>query len=204
MGVLLFVSAGRLDLPWFWALLAVHTTLQTISMGFADPDLFRERLHPGPGNRDRYSPKIGAVLIVLHLIIAGLDAGRFHWSPDIPSPVRAAALFVFALSMGLSVWAILVNRFFSSVVRIQTERGHRVIDTGPYRLVRHPGYFGLLLAAVAGAVVLGSLWSLLPLVLLIALFVRRLLIEDAMLQSDLNGYVDYAHRVRHKLLPGLW
>jgi protein-S-isoprenylcysteine O-methyltransferase Ste14 len=118
--------------------------------------------------------------------------------------VRAAALVIFAFGMGLSVWAILVNRFFSSVVRIQTERGHRVIDTGPYRLVRHPGYLGLLLAAVAGGIVLGSLWSLLPLVLLIALFVRRLLIEDAMLQSDLDGYVDYTHRVRHKLLPGLW
>lgn len=203
MGAILFACAGRLDLPWFWALLAVHTIWMAVGAVYADPDLGKERLHPGPGGKDRFTQRIGAILLLTHLVIAGLDA-RYRWTPLLPTAVRAAALVVFALGMGLSIWAMVVNRFFSSVIRIQTDRGHRVIDTGPYRLVRHPGYLGMLFSSVAGGVVLGSLWSLLPLAVLVALFIRRLLIEDATLRRDLDGYAEYATRVRRKLLPGLW
>jgi protein-S-isoprenylcysteine O-methyltransferase Ste14 len=104
----------------------------------------------------------------------------------------------------LSVWAVRTNRFFSPVVRIQSDRGHHVIDTGPYRFLRHPGYAGLLLSAACGAAALGSWWSLLPLVPSVFLFVRRTGMEDRFLRADLTGYADYAERVQYRLVPGVW
>jgi protein-S-isoprenylcysteine O-methyltransferase Ste14 len=101
------------------------------------------------------------------------------------------------------MWAMVVNRFFSSVVRLQTDRGHHVIDSGPYRVVRHPGYAGIVASAPAGGIVIGSLWSLLPLAVMAVLLLRRLRMEDAFLHRELAGYPDYAKRVRYRLLP-LW
>jgi protein-S-isoprenylcysteine O-methyltransferase Ste14 len=204
LALILFGTAGRIDLPWVWALLAVHGTLLTIAFTFMDPTLARERARPGPGAWDGYLRRILAVLLLIHLVIAGLDVGRFHWSGPIALPVRIAALVVFTCGMGFSIWASIANRFFSSAIRLQTDRGHHVIDTGPYQWVRHPGYAGMVVAAIAGGVVIGSWWSLVPLALMGAVVVRRLLLEDAFLHRELGGYTTYAGRVRYKLVPGLW
>jgi protein-S-isoprenylcysteine O-methyltransferase Ste14 len=204
LAAILFGTAGRVDLPWVWVLLAVHGTILTIALTFIDPTLMRERASPGPGAQDKSLRRILFVLLVAHLVVAGLDVGRFHGSGPIPLPVRVAALVVFACGMGFSVWAAVTNRFFSSAIRLQTDRGHYVIDTGPYRWVRHPGYAGTVVAAVAGGVVIGSWWSLLPLALMGAMVIRRMLLEDAFLHRELEGYATYAGRVRYKLVPGLW
>jgi protein-S-isoprenylcysteine O-methyltransferase Ste14 len=200
----LFASAGRIDLPWFWAVLAVHSALLTVGMSSIDPALRRERLKPGPGGEDRYLRLIALPFLLAHLIVAGLDVGRFHWSRPMPTGLQALALVGYTAGMALSVCAMLNNRFFSPVVRIQHERGHTLVTSGPYRFVRHPGYVGAILASACGGVALGSLWSLVPLVPFAALFLRRTAVEDRMLRADLDGYAGYAERVRYRLLPGLW
>ena len=200
----IFISAGRLDLPWVWVLLAVHAAILIVGFTLMDPSLGQERVKPGPGATDAHLRRILAALLLIHLIVAGLDVGRYHWSGPIPLPVRLVALFLFACGMAFGQWAMVTNRFFSSAIRIQTDRGHRVIDTGPYRIVRHPGYAGLLVSAIAGGVIIGSWWSLLPLVPAAAIVLRRLVMEDSLLQRELDGYATYASRVRYKLVPGLW
>jgi protein-S-isoprenylcysteine O-methyltransferase Ste14 len=199
-----FVSAGRVDLPWVWALLAVHATILMTGFTLMDPSLGQERMRPGPGATDAHLRRILAVLLLVHLVVVGLDVGQFHWSGFIPVPVRVVALIVFAGGLAFGQWAMVVNRFFSSAIRLQTDRGHRVIDTGPYRLIRHPGYAGLLVSATAGGVVMGSWWSLVPLAPAAGVILRRLVMEDAFLHRELEGYATYARRVRYKLVPGLW
>src|SRR4051812_13021568 len=148
LALILFGSAGRVDLPWVWALLAVHAGWLMVAFTFMDPTLARERLRPGPGAKDVNLRRVITVMLIVHLVVAGLDMGRYHWSGTVPAGVRAAALVLFTLGMGFSIWASVVNRFFSSAIPLQTDRGHHVIDSGPYRVVRHPGYLGLLVAAV--------------------------------------------------------
>ena len=201
---IVFSAAGTVRLPWVWALLSVHTVLMVVGMNFMDPTLGRERMRPGPGAQDIPTKRGLSVLLLVHLIIAGVDVGRYHWSPPAPLPLRASALVVFTVAMAFSLWAMVVNRFFSSVVRLQTDRGHHVITDGPYRFVRHPGYTGLFASAMTGGIVIGSWWSLLPLAVMGVVLARRVVMEDAFLHRELVGYVEYAAGVRYKLLPGLW
>ncbi len=204
LAAILFGSAGRADLPWFWAVLALHTALLLAGIAFMDPGLREERMRPGPGGRSRRIRLLALPMILAHLIVAGLDAGRFGWSGPIPGAGRAVALAGYAAGMGLSLWAMAANRFASPVVRIQAERGHHLITAGPYALLRHPGYAGVLVSSLCGGVTLGSWWSLAPLAPLIGLFLWRTAMEDRFLQEGLQGYADYARRVRYRLVPGVW
>lgn len=200
----LFGSAGTLDLPWFWSLLTVHAALVLVGLFAIDPDLRRERFRPGPGGTDRLLRWIAMPFLLAHLVIAGLDVGRFHWTGDVPLAAHLIGLIGYALGLGLSIWAMHANRFFSPVVRIQEERGHHVVTGGPYRYLRHPGYLGVLVACLCGALVLGSWWSLLPLVPVGLLMIRRAVVEDRFLHRELEGYPQYASQVRYRLLPGVW
>jgi protein-S-isoprenylcysteine O-methyltransferase Ste14 len=177
IGLVLFGTAGRIDLPWFWALIAVHAAGLLAGLVGMDPTLGRERRNPAPGGPagKEYLFRIGGTVAILaHLAVAGLDVGRFHWSVPPPPAVRAVALIVYALGLGFSMWAVATNRFFSSVVRLQSDRGHHVVDTGPYRFVRHPGYAGMMVAALTGGIVLGSWWSVVPILLFSGMLIRRL------------------------------
>jgi protein-S-isoprenylcysteine O-methyltransferase Ste14 len=118
--------------------------------------------------------------------------------------VHIAGLVMLAAALLLAAWAVRTNRFFSSVVRIQNDRGHHVITGGPYRLVRHPGYLGMLAGAIGGAIGIGSWWSLLPLAPLVMVVVMRTLREERLLIGSLQGYADYTKSVRSRLIPGLW
>ena len=202
---LLFGSAGRWDLPFFWAFVAVNLALGLVGFFMVDPALQQERWHPAVRNREFWLVVlVGLPLYLAHLIIAGLDAGRFHWSDHVGRSAQIAALAVLAVSWAFVAWAVVVNRFFSPVVRIQTERGHQLITAGPYQYVRHPGYAGAIVAFPSGAVVLGSWWALVPVVPLVLLILKRTIAEDHFLRAQLTGYAEYAKRVNYRLLPGVW
>ncbi|MBA7681115.1 hypothetical protein ES703_89444 [subsurface metagenome] len=207
--VILFGSAGRLDLPMFWAYVMLLWGLGLV--GFVviikkHPDLIKERLHPGSGTKEslRFLKAINIATWVGHLLVAGLDVGRFHWSGEITLRIRIVGLAVFAGAMGIAQWSGAANRFASSVVRLQLDRGHYVVTTGPYRYVRHPMYVGCILMGPFGAVGLGSWWAILATLPAIVLVIRRTVSEDRFLQKELEGYAEYAARVRYRLVPGVW
>ncbi|SRR6266571_9247313 len=204
LGGVLFACAGRLDLPMFWAFLAAVASILLILVFTIDPDLARERIRPAPGGRDGLLRVLAPLLMTIHLAIAGLDVGRLHVSDGVPLRLQVAALIGVAAGLGLAVWAASVNRFFSPVIRIQEERGHQVVTTGPYEYVRHPGYAGNVLATSCSALALGSLWSMVPAVIVALLILRRMRTEDRFLRDNLKGYGDYAATVRHRAVPGLW
>src|SRR6516162_3185797 len=135
--------------------------------------------------------------------VAALDDGRFHWFP-VPLWVCGVGYVLFLVGMGIVTWAEAVNKFFEVTVRIQTERGQKVIDTGPYAVVRHPGYVAGILFCVGIALCLGSLWALIPAGLASALLILRTRWEDQTLQAELPGYKEYTERVRYRLIPGVW
>lgn len=137
------------------------------------------------------------------LIVAGLDK-LWGWTMPYSLNVKLTALLVIFLGYAFSSWALIENRFFSGVVRIQTDRGHHVITTGPYRLVRHPGYAGALWTYLAMPILLDSVWAFIPAVLLIGILVLRTSLEDRTLQAELPGYRDYAQKTRYRLFPGIW
>jgi len=149
------------------------------------------------------APLMAVSFVFPPVIVAGLDH-RFHWSPDFPLWLTVIGLVLIALGYGFGVWAFVENRFFSSVVRIQTERGHTVCDTGPYRFVRHPGYAGNILSPFGIVLALGSLWALIPAVTAVIITVIRVAMEDRTLQEELPGYMDYTKRVRYRLFPGIY
>jgi len=204
LATLLFLSAGRLDLPWFWAFVAVHGVLLAVQQVTLDDELRRERAKPGQGGCDRHLRLVSFPFYLAHLIVAGLDVGRFRWSGPFPVVVQASGLAGYTFGLGIAVWAMAVNRFFSPAARIQHERSHCLITAGPYRYIRHPGYAGGLLAMLGGGIALGSWWSLLPLLPVALLAVRRTIFEDRLLRAELDGYVRYAQHVPRRLMPGVW
>ena len=136
-------------------------------------------------------------------LIAGLDA-RFNWSPAFGLPVKLVSLTVILAGYVLASWALIENRYFSGVVRIQTDRGHRVVSSGPYSYIRHPGYAGALLTYLVTPLFLDALTAFAPAAVLAVLLVVRTYLEDRTLQEQLDGYREYAKRVPHRLLPRIW
>jgi protein-S-isoprenylcysteine O-methyltransferase Ste14 len=134
---------------------------------------------------------------------AGLDE-RFHWSNGVPYWAFLSAVTIAVLAAALIAWAMRSNKFFSAVVRIQKDRGHAVVAGGPYRFVRHPGYAGMSAFTLATPLILGSWWAFAPAAVTAAMFALRTFLEDRTLQNDLDGYADYARRVKYKLVPAVW
>jgi protein-S-isoprenylcysteine O-methyltransferase Ste14 len=209
LGAMLFASAWRVDLPMFWVYLAVHSGAQ-LAMALLvfrrNRDLLEERQKPGVGAKawDRRLLQVYAMLTMSLFVVAGLDVGRLHWSDTVPLWGQIVALLGFALSFAFIVWAMAVNDFYSRIVRIQEDRGQYVVTKGPYRFVRHPSYIGSILSWVCAALALGSWLALVPVVLIAATVVVRTALEDRALQTELDGYREYARRVRYRLLPGVW
>jgi protein-S-isoprenylcysteine O-methyltransferase Ste14 len=201
------------DFRWVegWTLAIVSIVFSLLSRVLAahkNPDIIQERagFTDSQGIKPwdkKIVPLLAFIVPLLIYTIFGLDR-RFGWSMPVPVLVRVVGLFVFLSGFFLSTWAMVENRFFSSVVRIQTERGHTVCDTGPYRWVRHPGYLGGLIGWVGIPIFLGSLWGYFPVLIEMALYVIRTRLEDQTLQAELPGYKEYTQHTRYRLLPGIW
>jgi protein-S-isoprenylcysteine O-methyltransferase Ste14 len=202
--VALFASAGTFGIAVFWIYLAILAAIFVASFLWLDPDLTRERMRPG-GKKPPLALQLFSGVLVLHWIIAGLDRGRFHWSDTLPLWLQALGLLALAGSYAFCIWAMHVNRFFSSVVRIQTDRGQHVVSTGPYAVIRHPGYLAGIVVMLASGIALGS-WIAAAFLAITTLpfLLYRAITEDRILQAELPGYRDYARRVRWRLIPGLW
>jgi protein-S-isoprenylcysteine O-methyltransferase Ste14 len=200
----LFASAGTLAILGFWLYLAILAAIIVASLLALDPGLLRERMRPG-GQRPPLALRLFTIVMFLHWIVAGLDRGRFHWSDGVPPWIEALGLIALAAGYALCFWAMAVNRFFSSVVRIQSDRGQHVVASGPYAYVRHPGYLAGIVIILASGPALGSwLAALLVIVSSLPFLLYRAITEDRVLQAELPGYADYARRVRWRLVPGIW
>jgi len=200
----LFVPAGTTALPTYWVYLAIFAAVFVAAFLLLDPDLARERMRPG-GKKQPLSLQLFTGVLFAHWIIAGLDHGRFHWSDTVPPWLQWLALVAVALSYALCLWAMRVNRFFSSVIRIQDDRGQTVITAGPYAFVRHPGYVaGIVLMLASGLALDSWLAAALLVVCSLPFLFYRTITEDCVLLAQLPGYRDYAERVRWRLVPGLW
>lgn len=204
LGGLLFGVAGRWDLPYFWAIVVLFTGYVFAATTLLDPELARERVKPAEPGPDRAYRFLLGSFLVTHLAVAALDTGRFHWSEEVPSLLRMAGIAGYALSLLFVLWALRGNRFFVPAVRIQAERNHRVVRSGPYRWIRHPGYLGSAIGALFGALALGSWLAFIPLLGALGVLSLRTAFEDRYLQDHLAGYTEYAREVPYRLLPGIW
>ena len=203
-GVALFASAGSLDWPMAWAYLAGFAAIGVAALWTASRELVVERSHLlAGGERDDVALSLAFFFLLYPAtwVACGLDR---RFGASLPLPLELAALAFFLAGYAFALWAMHVNAFFSTMVRIQRERGHRVVDRGPYRFVRHPGYAGAVVAHLALPIALGSLWGLVPAALGCAGVALRIVGEERTLRRGLAGYAEYAARVRWRLLPGVW
>ncbi len=197
----LFLAAGTTHIASIRHYLAIFSALLLVTMFSVDPGLAQERVCPrGPGINDGLRFATG-FLFVVTLAVAALSVGRLRTVFNVPTPLRGAALLAFSLSGSLQAWAMIVNPFFSPVVRLQPECGHRVIADGPYRFMRHPGYFAMLISIPASALAIGSWLALLPACFFFFVILRRACLEDKFLRANLPGYIDYANHVPRGPIP---
>jgi protein-S-isoprenylcysteine O-methyltransferase Ste14 len=208
MIVLIFVSAGTLRYWQGWIVTGFYIAISIFALkGFSDKkDLLQERIKPGPGVKwwDKIIFRIFVPLTTITMIFSAMDCGRFHFSPKLPTIVYVISFVVMVGSYSFIMWAMRVNNFFSSRVRIQSDRGQYVVSEGPYKFVRHPGYLGVLFWQPSMALMMGSVWGLVPAGLAVLTIVVRTYLEDKMLQKELPGYSEYAQKVRYRLVWGVW
>lgn len=206
---ILFVISG--DTSWIMAWVLTGLLFGTVCFNVfflmrKSPDLIEERMHPKEGAKawDIYfSALVGTLGPLSTFFVAGLDH-RFSWTPELSPAISVVAVLVVVSGHALTSWSMSVNKFFSAIVRIQHDRGHVVVSSGPYRIVRHPGYAGAILTYVAAPIMLGSCWALIPAVATILLVLVRTTLEDNTLLRELEGYQEYVANVRYRLIPGVW
>jgi protein-S-isoprenylcysteine O-methyltransferase Ste14 len=204
-----FAGAGRLDWTRGWICVALYTicmpALGAIVKRVNAPvlDARKKWLRPDTKPFDKVFVAVFLPLVYLQPLIAGLDAVRFRWS-SMPFWLVFPGALLFLLSLALIGWSLAVNRFAENSVRIQADRGHCTIASGPYRVVRHPMYVGSIFMYIATALILGSVLALVAAGVIAVLFIWRTTLEDRTLRAELTGYAEYAARTRYRLLPSLW
>jgi protein-S-isoprenylcysteine O-methyltransferase Ste14 len=204
----IFLCAGRL---YYWqGLIYVGIGLIMLILNYTalrlDADLIKERSRPGEGVKkwDKVILGLSFLVTIGMYVVAGFDSGRFHWSPEFHWSLYALGIALTITGQLLFLIAQKQNRFFSSTVRIQNDRGHTVCDTGLYKIVRHPAYMGSVIQSIGFPLIFGSLWSIIPASVSIVLLVIRTRLEDKTLVVELKGYSDYTRHTKDKLIPWLW
>ena len=193
---------------WAYAILYIlGFVISRVLVARRHPDLIAERAHYMQQENTKSWDKLLSLFLglggILVMLVAGFDA-LYNWSSPYSLPVKIISLVTLLLGYAFGSYALIENRFFSGTVRLQTERGHQVITSGPYRLVRHPGYAGALLTYLATPLFLDSSRAFVPIMFTVILMIIRTYLEDKFLQNELEGYRDYTKRVRYRLLPGVW
>ncbi len=206
----LFAAYGAWGWPAAWAYTALYllsVVLSRVLVWRKHPDTLAERSRfaeqPGVSLDRRLAMLTALILPLVSNVISGLDH-RFAWSAPLPFWLRVLGGVMIAFSFAWATWAMLENRYFSAVARIQSERGQQVVSSGPYRVMRHPAYASSLLAWLGAPLLLNSLWAFLPGALCVLLIAYRTKLEDELLLEGLPGYRDYAARKRWRLIPGVW
>ena len=206
--LILFISAGRLD---YWqGLIYVIISLIMFSLNYTvlrvDSELMNERSKPGEGVKkwDKSILGLSFLVTISMYIIAGLDSGRYYWSPNFHWSIHLLGIILTITGQLLFLVAQKQNQFFSSTVRIQTNREHTVCETGLYKVVRHPAYLGNITQTLGFPLLFGSLWSIIPASFSIILILLRTYLEDRSLVNELNGYCEYIHKTCYKIIPYVW
>jgi protein-S-isoprenylcysteine O-methyltransferase Ste14 len=208
--IVFFVSAGHISIPRAWAFFGVtflYLIVSNIILYRFNPELLNQRLkrrREGSKLWDEVLMRVNNLVVLLVVpATAGLDIGRFHWSSL--SIHYAVVGFVLYISGSVLInWAVIVNPYFEQTLRIQKDRGHHVVTTGPYKFVRHPGYLGGILWTLSIPLIIGSLFAVIPVAIYVLLTIIRTSLEDRTLNKELNGYSEYAKRVKYKLFPEIW
>lgn len=215
VAAILFLSSGQLDWFWAWVYLIVGlsgTLIATPIMLRTNPEVIAERaeIKENVKGWDKTFGKYSMTVTLAMLVVAGLDQ-RFGWSAQpfglsegFPLGLHIIGLVMYAIGIALIFWSMASNKYFSRYVRIQKERDHAVVSTGPYQHIRHPGYSALIISTLGTPLLLGSYWAIIPALLTAGGFIVRTSLEDQTLQAELDGYEEYTHRVHFRLLPGVW
>lgn len=207
-GTLCFASAGTLRWPQAWiylALLVGGLTISAVVVFKTNPQVIAERgkIHSDTKFVDKIVIGVYSLLLLITPVVAGFDAERFRWS-SMPFDWVYLGAVVYAVSLFPPVWAIAVNPYLETGVRLQKDRGQFAITAGPYRFVRHPMYVGVIINQFATPLVLGSMWTFAPSLAIAVLFIVRTALEDRTLLNELPGYREFAEVTRYRLLPGVW
>lgn len=204
-----FLSAGRIDLQGAWTLFGLYFVSLLFNMAIFlqfNPELIRVRSEMTRGEMKWWDKLFGVfytMFLFLMFIVCGLDVGRFRLS-SLNIEFLALGIIIFVLGWVFVAWAMVVNKFFETTVRVQKERRHGVVSKGPYSIVRHPGYVGMILYFGCAPLIIGSFYGLIPAMLLADAFVFRTYFEDRMLYEELPGYKEYTKKVRYRLIPFVW
>jgi protein-S-isoprenylcysteine O-methyltransferase Ste14 len=202
-GLIWLMNPGAAS-PYTWVLVAGIALVALYAIATLSTDLMRERVLPARPGADARALKAIRLMMVATLAFALLDGNLLHWSPPVPPAWRIAGIAGFLAGFAFVIHTMAHNPFFSTQIRIQEERGHRLIDTGPYGRIRHPGYAGMLVLGTALPLAFGSWWAFVPAGVFVLFIAQRVSFEDRFLQANLPGYPEYAARVPYRLIPGVW
>ena len=206
---ILFVSAGRIDIPRAWIYIGMISIYYTVFMAIMyriNPELINQRargVRKDTKSWDKVLMPIGVLMAYIQLAIIGLDVGRFRWS-SLGIHFAVLGVILYVVTAFFSSWAVIINPYFEPTVRIQKERDHQVITTGPYKIIRHPGYLASILFPITISFIIGSVFGLIPAAFNLLLIVIRTSLEDRTLIDELDGYSEYAKKTKYRLFPHIW
>jgi len=207
--IILYIVAGHFNFIRVWILLLImiiHSTILLIVLYKLNPELLNQR---GEGQRDskRWDVVISGLYFIfalyVTLTIAFLDIGRFHWS-YISMSFAIVGIVILIFGWIISDWAMVVNVHFEKFVRIQTDRNHKIVDSGPYKYIRHPGYAAGVFWYLSVPVILGSMYAYIPALIGVCFLIIRTYLEDTTLQKELPGYTEYIQKVKYRIIPHIW